>query len=217
MSNFDIFSEIKARVDIGSVAERYGVQLRRGGMALCPFHDEKTPSFKIYKQTGTFHCFGCGTHGDAITLCQQLNNLPNALEACKLLNSDFSLGLDLTPHRETAAERRARTQAQAENEMQKAAARAFENWLELSTYAVTRYESLLLDWRQRYAPEKMGDELHPLFVESLQRLATVQFLAENLECGSLSEKGAVYQSFFRKECEKIIERVRNYENAARKS
>lgn len=217
MSNFDIFSEIKTRVDIGAVAERYGVQLRRGGMAICPFHDEKTPSFKIYKQTGTFHCFGCGAHGDAITLCQRLNNLPNALEAAKLLNVDFALGLDLSPHRETAAERRARTQARTEKALQKAAAKAFDDWLERATSAVTRYESLLLSWREKYKPEKMGSELHPLFVESLRELATVRFLAETLECGLLEEKGAVYQSFFRKECEKIIERVRNRENAARKS
>ncbi len=217
MSNYDVFSEIKARVDIRSVAERYGVQLRRGGMAICPFHNEKTPSFKLYEQTGTFYCFGCSARGDAIALAQRLNNLPNALEAAKLLNSDFSLGLDLSPHRETAAERRARTQAQAEKELQKAAAKAFDDWLERATSAVTRYESLLLRWREQYKPEKMGEELHPLFVESLQRLATVQFLAETLECGLLEEKGAVYRSFLRKECERVVVRIRDYENAAGRS
>lgn len=213
MSNY--FSEIKARVDIRSVAERYGVQLRRGGMAICPFHDEKTASFKIYQQS--FFCFGCQAHGDAITLCQKLNNLQTPLEAAKLLNSDFALGFDLSPHRETAAERRARTQAQAEKALQRAAARAFENWLELSTAAVARYESLLLRWREEYKPEKMGEELHPLFAESLRELETVRFLAETLECGLLEEKGTVYQSFLRNEVEKIIVRLRNYESAARKS
>ncbi len=217
MSNYDVFSEIKTRVDIGAVAERYGVQLRRGGMAICPFHNERTPSFKVFERTGTFHCFGCGTHGDAITLAQRLNNLQTPLEACKLLNSDFSLGLDLSPHRETAAERRARTQAQAEKALQRAAAKAFDDWLERATSAVTRYESLLLSWREKYKPSKMAEELHPLFAESLRELETTRFLAETLECGLLEEKGAVYRSFFRKECERVIVRIRDYENAARKS
>lgn len=48
----------------------------RAYSALCPFHNEKTPSFFIYPESNTYHCFGCGVHGDAISLAQHIYNIP---------------------------------------------------------------------------------------------------------------------------------------------
>ncbi|MBP6944615.1 hypothetical protein KBD61_02005 [Patescibacteria group bacterium] len=42
---------------------------------LCPYHDERTPSFYLYPQTNTFHCYGCQEHGDVISLTKKLHNL----------------------------------------------------------------------------------------------------------------------------------------------
>lgn len=42
---------------------------------LCPFHNERTPSFFIYPESNTYHCFGCGVHGDVISLAQHLYNI----------------------------------------------------------------------------------------------------------------------------------------------
>ena len=53
---------------------------------LCPLHNEKTPSFTIYRKSNTFHCFGCGAHGDAIELVQKLNNL-SFVDAVKYLKT----------------------------------------------------------------------------------------------------------------------------------
>jgi len=61
--------ELLARVDIADVVGRY-VQLRKGGanlIGLCPFHNEKTPSFTVSPSKQFYHCFGCGAHGSAIT------------------------------------------------------------------------------------------------------------------------------------------------------
>ena len=61
-------AEIKARASIVDVVSR-GVKLTRKGhsyMACCPFHNEKTPSFHVNENKGTYHCYGCGAHGDAI-------------------------------------------------------------------------------------------------------------------------------------------------------
>lgn len=44
-------------------------------MGLCPFHDEDTPSFVIYTETNTFHCFGCGESGDVIAFYMKQNNM----------------------------------------------------------------------------------------------------------------------------------------------
>ena len=61
--------ELKLRSDITEIASSY-VNLKRNGrnmVGLCPFHGEKTPSFNIYTESGSFYCFGCGVGGDVIT------------------------------------------------------------------------------------------------------------------------------------------------------
>ncbi len=69
--------EIADRVDIVSVIGEV-VSLRKAGSShkgLCPFHDEKTPSFHVNPQRQTFHCFGCGKGGDVITFFREYHNL----------------------------------------------------------------------------------------------------------------------------------------------
>jgi DNA primase len=54
------------------------VPLKKAGInykGLCPFHNEKTPSFTVYPQQQTYHCYGCGAHGNAITFLREHNNL----------------------------------------------------------------------------------------------------------------------------------------------
>lgn len=64
---------LKALVPIERVVGRYLTLERRGGyfMARCPFHDDKTPSFVVYPGTQTFHCFGCGAHGDVLDFLEK--------------------------------------------------------------------------------------------------------------------------------------------------
>lgn len=61
--------DLLTRVDVVDVVGRY-VQLRKGGanlLGLCPFHNEKSPSFTVSPTKQFYHCFGCGAHGSAIT------------------------------------------------------------------------------------------------------------------------------------------------------
>lgn len=65
--------ELLARVDVVDVVGRY-VQLRKGGanlLGLCPFHNEKSPSFTVSTTKQFYHCFGCGAHGSAITFLME--------------------------------------------------------------------------------------------------------------------------------------------------
>lgn len=65
--------ELLARVDVVDVVGRY-VQLRKGGanlLGLCPFHNEKSPSFTVSPTKQFYHCFGCGAHGSAITFLME--------------------------------------------------------------------------------------------------------------------------------------------------
>ena len=76
----DIINEIKYRNDIESVISSY-VELKRRGknlVGLCPFHNEKTPSFTVYPENGSFYCFGCGAGGDVFSFIKLIENLDYA-------------------------------------------------------------------------------------------------------------------------------------------
>ena len=81
-----LINEIKDRNDIESVISPY-VNLKRRGknlVGLCPFHNEKTPSFTVYPENGSFYCFGCGVGGDVFTFTGLIENL-DYIESVKLL------------------------------------------------------------------------------------------------------------------------------------
>ena len=69
--------EVRARTDIKEVVDGY-VTLRSAGVGsykgLCPFHDERSPSFHVRPQVGTYHCFGCGESGDVISFVQKMDH-----------------------------------------------------------------------------------------------------------------------------------------------
>ncbi|MBQ0098671.1 MAG: DNA primase [Oscillospiraceae bacterium] len=82
----DFISEVKYRNDLSDIASGYMTLKRRGRnlVGLCPFHGEKTPSFNIYTENGSFYCFGCGVGGDVITFIMKIENL-DYIEAVKFL------------------------------------------------------------------------------------------------------------------------------------
>lgn len=69
--------EVRARNDIVDLVSRYTSLTRRGSgyVGLCPFHNEKTPSFSVSQDRQFFHCFGCGVGGDIITFMMKIENL----------------------------------------------------------------------------------------------------------------------------------------------
>ncbi|MDR2538764.1 MAG: DNA primase [Bifidobacteriaceae bacterium] len=71
-------AEIKARVRIEDVVGKY-VALKSSGSGrlkgLCPFHEEKTASFQVSTDQGSYYCFGCGEHGDAIEFLRKINGM----------------------------------------------------------------------------------------------------------------------------------------------
>ena len=76
----EIFSEwlekLKSKIDIAEVVSQYVSLQERGSKrwACCPFHHEKTPSFCLYEQSQSYHCFGCGVGGDAISFVQEVEH-----------------------------------------------------------------------------------------------------------------------------------------------
>ena len=73
----DFLNDLRSKIDIEDLIARYAEVRGRGRtpVCLCPFHNEKTPSFVIYKDTQSYYCFGCGAGGDAITFIRTIENL----------------------------------------------------------------------------------------------------------------------------------------------
>jgi DNA primase len=120
--------ELRARTPLGALVGRR-VRLTRAGRelkGLCPFHNEKTPSFHVVEDKGFFHCFGCGAHGDAITFVMRCENL-GFMEAVERLASEAGMTVPrASPEAAAAAERIASLSGIAE-----AAAAAFARRLHL--------------------------------------------------------------------------------------
>src|SRR6478609_1835548 len=105
--------ELVSRADIVEIVGR-SVQLKKGGanyMGLCPFHDEKSPSFSVSPSKQFYHCFGCGKNGNAISFLIE-NNGMTFIEAVQDLAQQFGMQIpedDATPQdRERAAQQRAK-------------------------------------------------------------------------------------------------------------
>ncbi|WP_104689521.1 DNA primase [Helicobacter felis] len=89
--------QLKQVADIVAVTQNY-LELKRAGnlyVAICPFHNEKTPSFTINPMRNNFKCFGCGKYGNAITFVMEYEQL-DFVEAVQKLANMFSISLQYT-------------------------------------------------------------------------------------------------------------------------
>jgi DNA primase len=107
--------ELLARTDVVEVVGQH-VQLKRGGanfMGLCPFHDEKSPSFTVSPSKQFFHCFGCGKHGNAVGFLMELGGM-GFVDAVKELAQRS--GMEVPEDRSTPEQRAQQAQTKALNE-----------------------------------------------------------------------------------------------------
>jgi DNA primase len=98
--------EIRSRVSLASVVSRHVKLARRGReyVGLCPFHNEKTPSFTVVEDKAFYHCFGCGAHGDVIGFSMRVGGA-GFREAVEALAKEAGLQVpdELPEDRERAA------------------------------------------------------------------------------------------------------------------
>lgn len=186
----NIFDEIRIRLSMQDVAKFYGLQMSRSGMACCPFHEDRTPSLKVYDDH--FYCFGCGATGDCTGFAAKLFGLTQ-IEAAKKISYDFGLHLF---NGEIAVP--VNPKLKSEND--------FHIWLRNANFAVSEYLRQLTEWRKIYAPKNQWEQLHPLFVESLKRTDYVEYLADILAHGSAEERKRFYKENAN-EIRKIQERL----------
>lgn len=152
---------IKDMLDLAVVATAYGLDFNRAGFARCPFHAEKTASFKI-KNRHSAHCFGCGWSGDVISFTGQLFNLDFEQSTRKLIN-DFNLPI--------VADRKMTLREDSEiTATYNAAITEYNKCKQAEKELQQRYERLLwvyatLDkWKYKYAPENPTEPLDEHYI-----------------------------------------------------
>lgn len=85
-----IAQEAKDRHNLSDIVGQFTALKRRGShelVGLCPFHDERTPSFEVNDTKGLYHCWGCGASGDAITFLMERHNM-RFVDAVRSLDGD---------------------------------------------------------------------------------------------------------------------------------
>ena len=158
----NVFEAVKQSVSTREAAAFYGIEVKRNGMACCPFHDDKNPSMKVDQR---FHCFGCGADGDVIDFTAKLFDL-SPKEAAEKLAQDFGLIYDsqAPPRRRYV---RQKTEAQKFREDRQRCYRALSD-----------YYYLLKKWEVDRSPRTPEEEPHPRFVEAIQKKAYVEYLLD---------------------------------------
>ena len=107
--NERFIQDLQERADIEQVISSY-VNLKRRGktlVGLCPFHNEKTPSFTVYPDTRSFYCFGCGAGGDVISFVRRIDNL-DYIEAVKAVAQIAGMPMPEDGYDDTLAKKKMR-------------------------------------------------------------------------------------------------------------
>ncbi len=175
-----LFTDVKERLNLRDVAKYYGLDVNRGGFTSCLFHNERTPSMKLYDSH--YHCFGCGKHGDVIDLTARLFNL-TPLESARKLASDFGIITD---------ERTSGRKPTIKEKMTYYSYSAQEQ----RVYRILKdYCDYLKKCRIEFAPKNIGEELHPLFVNALTETDKFEYYRDIFISGSKDERKAFVSDF----------------------
>ena len=158
-----VFEAVKQSITVREAAQMYGIEVNRSGMACCPFHDDKNPSMKLNEEY--FYCFGCGATGDVIDFTARLYNL-SPKEAAEKLAQDFGLAYD-----SQAPPRRRYIR-------QKSEAQKFKEDRDHAFRVLADYFHLLRKWETDYTPKTPEENLHPRFMEAIQKKDYVGYLLD---------------------------------------
>ena len=168
-----VFEVVKQSVTVREAAELYGIEVNRGGMACCPFHDDRHPSLKLNEDY--FYCFGCGATGDVIDFTARLYNL-TAKEAAEKLAQDFGLAYDSkAPIRRNYVRQKSDVQMRKEKR-------------EHAWRVLADYYHLLRKWETDYSPRTPDEAPHPRFLEAVQKKDYMAYLLDTFLDSSTEEQ-----------------------------
>ena len=165
----NVFTEVKTQINLINAVEYYGVQVNKSGFASCLFHEEKTPSMKLYDNH--FHCYGCGKHGDIITLTEKIFSI-SPYQAAQKLSQDFCVKSNKNFVIKSEPKLTQKSYYEQENQV---------------FNILNDYCYFLDECREKYKPKNLDDELHPLFVESLTNYETYNYYRDIFIFGTREE------------------------------
>ena len=174
-----LFDEVKQNVTVRQAVELYGLKPNRSGLIRCIFHNDKSPSMKVDRR---YYCFGCGCTGDAIDFTAQLFGI-GLKDAAMKLADDFRI-LYSGKDRESLQNKRRvpikKPKPTPEELWQKKYLRCLRAYL--------NYRSLLLEWKEQYAPKTWTEEWNEKFMISLSELTVVEYYLDILLFGDRADK-----------------------------
>jgi hypothetical protein len=169
-------------------------------------HVEKSPSLKLYQNTNTFYCFGCGAGTSVIDFTAAIQGI-TPLEAAKYLDTLYSLQL-FNDKPLTAHERKKIEEDKKKRERERDTVNAFEEWEQqgYNTWAI--YCRMLEHFKREYAPLTADDDFNPLFMEALHKLDYADYIYNEIFIhGNFEQKASFYQTH-REELKRIEQRIR---------
>ena len=205
----DFAHDVKLQADIVRIIGDY-VTLKKSGSqnfaGLCPFHEEKSPSFSVHATRQFYHCFGCGVSGDVFSFVQKIENItfPEAVRA-------VALKLGLTPPKQpfsSPAEASDAKERTALLEMHERAGKFFEEHLRKPEGARARQylhdrgikDDVIGQFRVGYAPDsgfQLRDHLKIAYAEDLLRTSGLFSWKEGAGPAPAAESGAAIYAKFR--------------------
>ncbi|MEG1953128.1 MAG: DNA primase [Hydrogenoanaerobacterium sp.] len=185
MLSEQFISELKLNSDIETVLSSY-VSLKHAGrnvVGLCPFHNEKTPSFTVYPATQSFYCFGCGAGGDVISFIKRIENL-EYIDAIKLLAEKAGMAMPEDGFDDGAAKLKTRIL-----EINRQTARFYNSCL-MSTQGKKALDYLLERGLSPQTIRHFGLGYSPEGWDSLTKhLKTLGFSQEEMQAACVAAKG----------------------------
>ncbi len=175
----DFVYEIKQRVFMMEILRQYGIEVDRSGFCRCPFHTEKSASFKAYSGDRGFYCFGCHAHGSVIDFVMQYFGL-NFQDAISKINTDFSLGLPIG-ERISLRQRREMEHRQRERQEERNRKQRERERLEAEYWAAFDLWQKYDTNKREYAPKSLGEDFHPLYVEAVKNIDYAAYLLDTAE------------------------------------
>lgn len=192
----DIFTEIKNRLPIEEVAERYGIHIIRG-KAICPFHEDNHPSMTF--KHNRFRCWACGAGGSVIDFIMLLYG-DTPMEAAIRLDHNFSLGLTAEGYTNKSRPERKRAALERQNNQDKV--NAFERWRERLIDKLSAHLRKLYRWRDVLTAWSVGLDFSSRLAEIVGGIPLVEYYLDILTFGAFPEQVEFYQ-VYGKEAERI--------------
>ncbi|MFI3201976.1 MAG: CHC2 zinc finger domain-containing protein [Eubacteriales bacterium] len=171
----NIFETIKQSLNLIDVARFYGIEVNRSGFVSCLFHNERTPSLKLYSDH--FYCYGCGKGGDVIALIAQRMSV-SQFESAKIIMNDFNL---------CSEELKITAKPQIKitySEYEKQTIRLLNQYSDYLKYLI-----------KTFAPKDENEIVNDIWVESMHKQPLIQYYLDLLTFEPMEVRQAFLQEY----------------------